>query len=72
MSLSRHLEMKTDLPSRARLGHGIPQWVKDGAFYFITINCARRSENQLCHPSVAEAVLAATAHNHENTFGIAA
>jgi REP element-mobilizing transposase RayT len=54
-----------NLPVRARLGHEIPSWVKEGSFYFVTINCVPRRANQLCQPSVGEAVLAAAAHNHE-------
>lgn len=44
------------LPVRKKLSHEIPNWVKDGAIYFVTINCARRTLNQLAHPAIANAV----------------
>ena len=43
----------------------MPSWVNDGAFYFITINCVPRFENQLCQEIAGEAVLSAAAHYHE-------
>jgi hypothetical protein len=48
-----------DFPTRARLGHEVPSWVPDGAFFFITINCIPRQANQLCRADIGEAVLAA-------------
>jgi len=54
-----------NFPIRGRLGHEMPQWVLDGSFYFITINCEPRRENQLCREDTGDAVLAAAAHNHE-------
>jgi putative transposase len=54
-----------DLPQRARLPHDIPQWVAEGSFFFITINCESRGRNQLCRAGVGDAVLAAAAHNHD-------
>ena len=53
-----------DLPVRKRLPHAIPQWVADGSWFFITINCVPRAENQLCVKGVGNAVLSALAHNH--------
>ena len=41
---------------RTRLKHAMPHWVPDGAIYFITINTATRSTNQLAHPATAEAI----------------
>jgi REP element-mobilizing transposase RayT len=55
---------KTNLPVRTRLGHEIPPWVSDGSYFFITINCELRGENQLCRKETGQAVLAAAAHNH--------
>jgi REP element-mobilizing transposase RayT len=54
-----------NLPVRSRLGHKIPPWVLDGSFFFITINCEPRGDNQLCREGIGQAVLAAAAHNHE-------
>jgi putative transposase len=54
-----------DWPVRKRLPHAIPQWVAEGSWYFITINCKPPGKNQLCLPDMAKAVLAAAAHNHE-------
>ncbi len=48
-------------PVRRHLPHGVPQWVKTGAVYFVTVNCAVRGENQLCRPDVAEALWDAVA-----------
>ena len=52
-------------PQRGRLGHEMPSWVGDGSFYFITINCTPRGQNQLCRPDIGPAVFAAAAHNHQ-------
>ena len=54
-----------DRPQRVRLPHGVPWWVPEGSFFFITINCSTRGTNQLCRPGPGEAVLAAAAHNHD-------
>ena len=56
-----------DLPVRNKLPHTIPQWVAEGSWYFITINCKPSGKNQLCVPDVAKAVLAAAVHNHEKS-----
>lgn len=53
------------LPSRKRLPHQIPQWVADGSWFFITINCIPPGKNQLCHSETGDAALAAVKHNHE-------
>jgi hypothetical protein len=37
-----------DLPVRKKLPHIIPQWVSEGSWFFITINCEPRGKNQLC------------------------
>jgi REP element-mobilizing transposase RayT len=54
-----------DLPVRKTLPHSIPQWVPEGSWFFITINCESPGKNQLCQPDIARAILAAVVHNHE-------
>jgi putative transposase len=54
-----------ELPVRKKLPHAIPQWVPDGSWFFITINCVPRGQNQFCRADPGEAVLAALAHNHD-------
>jgi putative transposase len=54
-----------DLPVRKKLPHTVPQWVPDGSFFFITINCVPPGKNQLCQTGIGDGVLAAMAHNHE-------
>ncbi len=65
---------RMDLPVREKLPHTIPQWVADGSWFFITINCVPPGKNQLCltpgahgvtRPTVGDAVLAAMKFNHE-------
>jgi putative transposase len=53
------------LPVREKLPHTIPQWVAEGSWFFITINCASRGKNQLCRADTGNAVLAAMKFNHE-------
>jgi len=52
-----------DLPARKKLPHTIPQWVTEGSWFFITINCVPPDKNQLCHAGAG--VLAAMKFNHE-------
>ncbi|MEQ2007126.1 MAG: hypothetical protein ABMA26_10030 [Limisphaerales bacterium] len=54
-----------DLPIRQCLPHQIPQWVPDGSFFFITINCEPRGQNYLARAGVGDAVLAAARYNHD-------
>jgi REP element-mobilizing transposase RayT len=54
-----------DLPVRKRLPHAVPQWVAEGSWFFITINCEPPGKNQLCQMDIGRAVLAAVRHNHE-------
>src|SRR6267143_171133 len=54
-----------DLPTRKKLPHTIPEWVAEGSWFFITINCVPRGKNQLCWPGTGDAVLAAMKFNHE-------
>ena len=53
-----------DLPVRKRLPHAVPQWVPEGSWFFITINCQDQGRNQLCRAGVGDAVIAAMSHNH--------
>ena len=48
-----------------KLPHPIPQWVAEGSWVFITINCVPRDKNQLCRTDIDAAVLAAIKHNHK-------
>ena len=54
-----------DLPVRKQLPHAVPQWVAEGSWFFITINCVPVGKNQLCRADVGDAVLGAMKHNHE-------
>ena len=54
-----------DLPVRKKLPHTIPQWVAEGSWFFITINCVPPGKNQLCRADTGDAVLAAMSFNHE-------
>lgn len=44
------------VPTRKKLAHVPPPWVSADAMFFITICCAKRGENQLCHDRVALAI----------------
>ena len=55
-----------DQPVRKKLPHEVPQWVDEGSFFFITINCDPRERNHLAQAGIGDAVLAAAAHNHEH------
>ncbi|MGJ8649762.1 MAG: REP-associated tyrosine transposase [Opitutaceae bacterium] len=50
------------LPSRKQLPHDIPDWVQDGAPYFITFNCEPRKVNQLANPETFRSIQNAAAH----------
>jgi REP element-mobilizing transposase RayT len=52
-------------PSRVKLSHLPPAWIKTGAVYFITICCEQRGANQLCHASVVDILFGAARHYHE-------
>jgi REP-associated tyrosine transposase len=56
---------RMDLPVRKKLPHTIPQWVAEGSWFFITINCVPPGKNQLCRAEAGDAVLAAMKFNHE-------
>jgi len=53
-------------PSRTRLPHEIPYWVKDGALYFISINCIDRGRNILCHDFVARGIYESLEFRHHH------
>ncbi len=53
-----------DLPERRRLPHEVPQWVADGSFFFITVDCEPLGHNHLCRAGLGDAVFAAAAHYH--------
>src|SRR5262249_45568936 len=55
-----------NFPVRKKLPHAIPQWVEEGSFFFITINCEPRGRNSLAKAGPGDAVLAAAAHYHEH------
>jgi REP element-mobilizing transposase RayT len=57
--------VEINLPVRQRLPHNIPEWVPDGSWFFMTINCVPRGKNHLARADIGDAVLAAMAHNHE-------
>ncbi|MBL9115631.1 MAG: transposase [Verrucomicrobiaceae bacterium] len=50
-------ESSDALPQRTRLRHDTPHWVDDGAWFFVTINCAHRGVDQLTSPAVADGLL---------------
>jgi|ERR1043166_5565907 REP element-mobilizing transposase RayT len=50
---------------RQRLPHDVPQWVPEGSFFFITVNCQPRGQNHLCDPVMGPTVLSAAAFYHE-------
>jgi putative transposase len=53
------------VPVRKKLPHTIPQWVAEGSWFFITINCVPSGKNQLCRADIGNAVLDAMKYNHE-------
>jgi hypothetical protein len=57
-----------DLPVRKKLPHTIPQWVAEGSWFFITINCVPPGKNQLCRAETGDAVLAAMKINRERSI----
>src|SRR5258706_10415355 len=55
-----------EMPSRTRLPHEVPQWVKEGNCFFITINCDPRDHNHLCRAGAGDGMISAAAYNHQN------
>jgi putative transposase len=47
------------LPRRKALPHGVPEWVKAGEVFFVTICCARRVDNELCRAEVSNVLFEA-------------
>jgi len=58
-------DSRVELQIRKKLPHAIPQWVAEGSWFFIILNCVPRGKNQLCRADTGEAVLAAMKFNHE-------
>jgi putative transposase len=54
-----------DFPQRKKPPHAVPQWVPEGSWFFITLNCQPRGENQLCRKETGDDVLAAMKHTHD-------
>ena len=52
-------------PSRKRLHHDIPDWVEDGALFFVTVNCSDRGFPQLTQQDVATALIDAVRFYHD-------
>ena len=52
---------------RKQLPHGVPNWVKDGEIYFITINCLPRGKNQLANDSIADCIFDAVRNYEESS-----
>ena len=57
--------MSDDLPIRKRLWHDVPHWVEDGAWFFITVNCADRTREQLTLPAIDTPLLDAARFYHD-------
>jgi REP element-mobilizing transposase RayT len=55
-----------EVPRRNRLPHDVPQWVHEGSFFFISVNCQPRGKNHIARAGVSDAILAAAAYNHEH------
>ncbi len=53
------------LPVRKKLPHAVPQWVKLGSWFFVTIKCSPPGKNQLCQAGTGDGVLGAVVRNHE-------
>jgi hypothetical protein len=52
-------------PKRKRLPHDVPQWVAEGSFFFITIDCECEKYNHLCRVGVGDIAFAAAINYHE-------
>ena len=57
--------MDSERPVRKSLPHTVPQWVPEGSWFFVTINCVPRWKNQLARARTGDSVLGAMKHNHE-------
>ncbi len=56
------------LPVRKRLPHEVPQWVREGSYFLITIKCRERGRNQLCRVGAGDALLKAAVFYHERLY----
>ena len=52
----------TMLPERKHLNHSPPNWVKDGALFFVTVCCEQRGQNSLCNAKAFEVLLSTLQH----------
>jgi putative transposase len=57
---------ETALPKRKSLIHEAPDWVPEGATFFITINTLPRGKNQLAIPAITEGLVATLVVRIEN------
>ncbi len=53
-------------PKRKALPHDVPDWVKPGALFFVTICCESRGRNQLCLPAISSAIFESVAHRQHS------
>ena len=58
------LPSQDELPSRKRLGHSVPQWVKDGSLFFIKKNCEKRGVNSICRAGIGDGILESARFNN--------
>ncbi len=61
MELAPHNDIDPVFPRRKKLPHDIPDWIKDDAIFFITVQCDG-THNQLARNDVAEAVKESLSH----------
>jgi REP element-mobilizing transposase RayT len=54
-----------DRSTRKHLHHDVPQWVEEGALFFITVNCKERGGTQLTLPEIATGLLEAARFYHD-------
>jgi len=52
-------------PERKPSGHAPPSWVKSGVCFFVTICCATRKVNRLCHPRVSRVIFESASRYQE-------
>lgn len=54
-----------EFPPRKKIPHDIPEWVKPGSLFFVTICALPRDVDSLCRPDVASQLLGAVQAYHE-------
>jgi putative transposase len=54
-----------ELAPRKRLPHVVPEWVKPGSLFFVTVCALPRGVDSLCRPNVAPQLLEAVQAYHE-------